>query len=307
MRILILVLVVLAGVYAIVSLSERRAAGPEPLFPEFRAEEAAGIYIEVEGKKVALEKTAEGWMVPSEDSLPADPRAVDAVLEKAAAFSLKNRVSSNPEKRSVYQVDTAGVFAAIVDESGDTTAAFVVGKVGPDYQSSYVKSAWSDDVILTPGYLRSLFDRGKMTWQDRLIFNYTPDDIGMITVKRGDEEYTLRPAGGGEWYIASPESAGCDRERAMRLVRMLSILRCEGFAGRLPVPGANVVDSDTTLWFATTAGREHRLSFGSENEHQRVHFVRDDSDVVYLISRMKVNQLLPSYGEMLPEEPGAGE
>ena len=61
-----------------------------------------------------------------------------------------------------------------------------------------VKNAWSDDVILTSGYLRSMFDRGEMTWQDRLVFNYKPEDIGMITIRRGEEEYTLSPAGGGE-------------------------------------------------------------------------------------------------------------
>jgi hypothetical protein len=307
MNILIVVLVVLAGAYAIISLSERRKTGPAPLFPEFEAEMAAGIYIEVEGKTVALEKSAGGWTVPSEDSLPADPRGVDAILEKVATFSLKDRVSSNPEKRSVYEVDTAGVFAAVVDESGDTTAAFVVGKVGPDYQSSYVKNAWSDDVILTSGYLRSMFDRGEMTWQDRLVFNYTPDDIGMISIRRGEEEYTLRPAGGGEWYIAAPESSACNKDRVSRLVRMLCILRCEDFAGRLPVPGANVADSDTTIWFATTSGNEHRVFFGSENEQQRVHFVKDDSDIVYLLSRIKVNQILPSYSDVLPSEPGSGE
>ena len=93
----------------------------------------------------------------------------------------------------------------------------------------------------------------------------------------------------------------------MRLVRMLSMLRCDDFAGRLPMPGANVEASDTTLWFATTGGDEHRLAFGSENESQRVRFIKDDSDVVYLLSRIKVNQMLPSLSEMLPEDPGAGE
>jgi hypothetical protein len=306
-NILVTALVLLAGIYTIVSFSDRRGSGPEPLFPDFEAETAAAIYIEASGEKVTLKKAAGGWTVPSEDSLPADPRGVEAILAKVADFSLKDRVSANPGKRSVYQVDTSGVFVSIVGEDGDTTAAFVVGKVGPDYQSSYVRDAWSDDVILTTGYLRSMFDRGEMTWQDRLVFHYKPDEISMITISRGEEKYTLSPGAGGEWHIAAPESSACRQDRATRLVRMLSILRCEDFAGRLPMPAANVDAGDTTLWFATVGGNEHRLAFGSENEQQRVYFVKDDSDIVYLLSRIKVNQLLPSLSEMLPEESGAAE
>ncbi len=307
MRFLVLVLVVLAVVYMVATLGERRGARPVPLFPAYKPERAAGIYIKAGERRVALERTPDGWIVPSEDSLPADPRGVDSILDKVAAFSLKDRVSSNPDKRSVYQVDSSGVFVWIVDESGDTTAAFVVGKVGPDYQSSYVREAWGDDVILTPGYLRSMFDRGEMTWQDRLIFDYSPDEITSISVRRGGEEYTLASTDGAEWYFAAPESAACNRSRAARLARLLAHLRCEDFAGRLPLPEAGIAGSDTALSFSTAGGLEHRLVFGSENDDRRVHFTKDDSDVVYLLARSKVDRLLPPRSEMLPEETEAAE
>lgn len=306
LRILVPVLLVLAAVYIIVSLSERRGEGPSPLFPEFKGETASGIYIYVDGRTVALEKEDGSWIVPGEDSLPADPAGVSAILDKVASFSRRDRVSYNPGKRSVFQVDSTGVRVGIVDDEGDTTAAFVVGKVGPDYQSSYVRAAGGDDVILAPGYLRSMFDRGERTWQDRLIFDFKPDEINRVDIRRGEEEFTLsRPVGGG-WMITAPETTACRQNFATRLVHMLALLRCDDFAGRLPLPGSNVAGSDTTLWFATSGGDEHRLFFGSENEARQVHFARDDSDVVYLLARVKVNQLTPSLSEMLPEEPAPG-
>ena len=306
LRVLILVLVVLAGAYLIISFSERRGGGPAPLFPMFSGEMAAGIYIYVDGRAVALEKRDGAWIVASEDALPADPAGVSAILEKVASFSLNDKVSSNPGKRSVYKVDTTGVRVGIVDGEGDTTAAFVVGKVGPDYQSSYVRAAGGDDVILATGYLRSVFDRGERTWQDRLIFDFKPDDINRIEVKRGGESYTLARPAAGEWFIAEPESMPCRQKSATRLVRLLSLLRCDAFAGRLPLPEAEVAGSDTTVGFTTSAGEEHRLSFGSEIEQGLVHFVRDDSDIVYLLARVRANQLMPPLSEMLPEEPVPG-
>lgn len=306
LRILATVLVVLAAVYLVVSLTERRGQGPAPLFPEFRAEEAAGIYISAAGQTVAIEKRDGEWTVPSEDGLPADPTGVDAVLDKVASFSRRDRVSSNPGKRQVFQVDTSGVRVGIVDAAGDTTASFIVGKVGPDYQSSYVRVAGGDDVILAPGYLKSMFDRGARPWQDRLIFDLVPDDISRLDIARGPETYTLSRGADGQWFMAEPESSACRQNAVTRLVRLLAMLRCDDFAGRLPLPGADVAGSDTTLSFAVAAGEEHRLAFGSENEDGLVHFTRDTSDVVYLLARVKVNQLIPPLEDMLPQEPAPG-
>lgn len=305
-KILVIALIVLAAVYTIVTLSERRVAGPDPLFREFRAGTAAAIYIDVDGRHAALENQDGVWMVPGEDSLPADPAGIDAILEKVASFSRNDRVSSNPDKRSLLQVDSSGVLVRIVDDEGDTTAAFIVGKVGPDYRSSYVRDTGSGDVILASGYLRSMFDRGDRTWQDRLIFNYKPEDIAMIEVRRGKEHYVLNRGTGGRWYIAAPDSTACKQQSVTGLVRMLAILRCDDFAGRLPVPDSNVAGSDTTLRFATAAGDDHRLLFGSENENGRVHFIREGSDIVYLLARAKVNGLIPPFETVLPEEPSHG-
>ena len=308
MTVLILALIVLAAVYAIVWLDERRGEGPDPLFPKFAADRAAVIYVDVEagGGEVVLEKVDGVWTVPSEDSLPADPAGVNSILDKVASFSRSDMVSSNPGKRSVYQVDSSGVLASIVDDKGDTLASFIVGKVGPDYQSSYVRDAQSDDVILASGYIRSLFDRGERTWQDRLIFSFEPEEITRVDVRRGEGEYVLTRLPDGEWYVSRPDSTACRQDRVNGLVRMLALLRCDNFAGRLPLPASGLADSDTTVWFATASGEEHRVLFGRENENKQVHAARDDSDIVYLISRPKVNQLVPALSELLPEEPASG-
>jgi hypothetical protein len=301
--ILILIVVVLAGVYGIVLLSEKRGAGPAPLFPHFDPASVAGIHIKADGRTTVLQKSDGVFLVLSEDSLPADPAGVDAMLDEVTSFSKKDMVSSNPGNRSVYQVDSTGVRVGMVDTGGDTVAAFIVGKVGPDYQSSYVRRAGSDDVILAPGYLRSMFDRGERTWQDRLIFSLKPDDIAWVGVHRGDETYALSRGPSGEWHISRPESTACQQKQATGLVRVLAMLRCDGFAGKLPLPGSGITGSDTTLSFTTSDGAEHRLTFGSENDKRQVNVTKDESNIVYLLSRPMVNQLVPPLDALVEKEP----
>ena len=323
--VLVLVLILLAAVYVVVYLGERREEGPSPLFPGYDGAAAASIYIvkrdgggerggEVggrgRGEGVVLEKKEGVWLVMSEDSLPADSTAVASIVEKVASFSRNDMVSSNPEKRSLYEVDSLGVLVSIADEAGDTVAAFVVGKMGPDYQSTYIRDARSDDVILAAGYIKSMFDRGTRTWQDRVMFRLKSEEITAVGVERGSEKYTLSRLPDGRWYVNRPDSAACKQNVVSRMVRAVSFLRCDDFAGRLPLPESGLADTDTAMWFGMATGGEHWLYFGKENEASQVHTLKDDSDIVYLIARSKINHLLPALDQVLDTEAGpagAGE
>jgi hypothetical protein len=302
--VLILVLVVLAAVYGVVRLRGRRSAEPVPLFPGFNPGAAAGIYIKAGGGRVALEEHDGVWTVVSEDSLPADPAGVESILEKVKSFSRGDLISSNPAKRALYQVDTSGVWVGIVGASGDTLASFVVGKVGPDYQSSYVRATGSDDVILAAGYLRSMFDRGERTWQDRLIFSFEPGEITDIRIVKDTGSYAMSRTAEGEWYLSEPDSAGVKQDLATRLVRRLAMLRCEGFAGRSPVAGSGLPDAGTVLWFRLASGEEHRLALGNKDEDGFVYAMKDDSDVVYLLMGSLVDLLAPDLSQIRTEETG---
>ena len=162
---LIIVLVILAAVFLVLRFGTGRRGGDKPLFEGFTVQQADGFSVVAGDNRVALHKVDGVWLVTSEDSLPAEPGAVENLLGDIAAFSRKDIISSNPAKYGLYQVDSTGVRVVVSGARGDTLVRFVVGKPGPDFQSTYVRDLASGDVILAPGYLRSMFDRGKRSWQ----------------------------------------------------------------------------------------------------------------------------------------------
>jgi hypothetical protein len=178
----------------------------------------------------------------------------------------------------------------------------VVGKPGPDYQSTYVRDVGSGDVVLAPGYLRAVFDRGSRTWQDRTVFSLEPDTIDEMKIDRPGAAATLKRHAGGGWYISEPESAACDESRATRLVRTLAYLRCDELAGRMPSPASGLAEPDSAVGFRTSGGLREELIFGNRNENGQTYAKRTDSDIIYLLSSHRVDALLPRPDELRAAE-----
>jgi hypothetical protein len=240
MKWLLIALAAFAAVWAGLTLRDHLKARPQPLFPAFTPEAARTLRFEAAGNRAELSLQDGTWLVTSEDSLPAERQAVEDVLKATAAFSRKDRISSNPEKRSRYQVDSSGVAVTVEGEAGKLLAAFVVGKMGPDFQSTYIRDAGSGDVVLAQGYLAPVFNRGSRSWQDKRVFRAEPKDITELVVAKPGGAFTVRRSG-DQWFAASPEGSAdslrCDTAKVSRMVKTLAYLRCDDFAGRVAEPG----------------------------------------------------------------------
>jgi hypothetical protein len=212
-------------------------------------------------------------------------------------------VSSNPDKQPLYQVDSTGILVTIKGASGDDLASFVVGKVGPDYQSTYVRDANSNDVILASGFLPPMFDRGSRPWQDRTIFAYEPSELVEVGLSRPSGEVVLSRDGTGAWYVSRPESLACDQNRATRLVRTLAYLKGDGIAGKGYVEGTGLAEADSSVWFKTADGTEERLRYGHMTESGQTYVQREGLSIVFKLVSTRVKATLPDSEELLPKPP----
>jgi hypothetical protein len=303
---LIIVLAVLAGVFLLVRRGGNGETEVQPLFPGFDAGEAGRITIGGHAAETVIEKVNGVWVVTSEDTFPVDPSALDGVLTQTAAFTRHDMVSANPAKQAIYQVDSTGTSITIQSPDGDVLASFVVGKAGPDYQSTYVRRAGSDEVFLASGYLQSVFERGGRTWQDTKIFTLEPDEFTEVYVIRPNQTIGIKTDGAGAWYISEPESAACDQNQASRLVRTIADLRAEDFAGRAPVKESGLAAPDSSIKFTLSGGVTDGLAFGGQTESKRVYAKADNSDIVYLLGAYKVKALMPRLKDLRVEPEAAG-
>jgi hypothetical protein len=299
---LLVVLVILVAIVLLLRLGGGRHKGEEPLIAGFEPDLAHRIVIDGREGRTVLEKQDGVWIAASEDSFPVEAAAADKILDVIKGFSRRDVVSKNPEKQAIYQVDTTGTEVKVEDATGVALASFIIGKVGPDYQSTFVRSAASDEVVLTPGYLAGTFERGTRTWQDLAVFALEPGNISEIVLSRPAETIGLARDGTGQWYITRPESAACDQNRVQKLARTLAYLRSDEIIGRMPVEGAGLDQPDSLVWFRLADGTEESLLFGDAAGGQSVYAKRQTDNVVYRLPTYRIHSLLPELARVVARE-----
>jgi hypothetical protein len=137
-----------------------------------------------------LQLEGNGWMMTAPLHVKADDAGIHQLLGKGKAISLKALVSSNPQKQSVFQVDTSGTLVRMF-EKGTQRAAFRIGKNGPGYTETYVRREGSNDVFLADGMLVTYFVKQPRDWRDKAILRLPMEGMKNIRYQYGDTTFTL--------------------------------------------------------------------------------------------------------------------
>jgi hypothetical protein len=133
---------------------EKKAAKASILFPGFEADWVSSVEIKTKDREVKLNKEDGSWVVATANNYPADPKAVEDMLSKVKEFKSTLTASKSADKHSQFEVDENGVEVKVLKSEGDMLAHFFVGKMGPDYMSTYMRKADRDEVDLRQRHAR---------------------------------------------------------------------------------------------------------------------------------------------------------
>jgi hypothetical protein len=131
------------------------------LFPGFNPDEALSILIKDPSREQTLRRVNGEWKAANYYNYPADPQRVGELLRAVKDLRRASVVSRNPAKRAIYQVGEGGLEVRVMGSDDKTLAHLLVGKPSPDFTSTYIRRADSDEVIAAGGLIKSAFDRGE--------------------------------------------------------------------------------------------------------------------------------------------------
>jgi hypothetical protein len=140
--------------------------------------------------RVALVREGGTWMLAEPLRAKADEAAVTAAVGTGARIDLKTLVSSNPEKRALFQVDSSGTLVRVF-ERGTEKAAFRVGKTGSTYTETYVRREDADDVYLAGSLLGYTFNRQPREWRNRALVNLARESVASVGFRYSDTTFSL--------------------------------------------------------------------------------------------------------------------
>ena len=147
--------------------------------------------IVLRAESITLQKEGTAWMLTSPLRAPADARSIANAIGKGKSTRLSGLISSNPEKQSLFQVDSSGTLVRMY-EKGTERAAFRIGKPGPGYTDTYVRREGAIGVYLADGMLTQIFGKPSRDWRDKAILSITPEAVRSVRFHYGDTTFSLQ-------------------------------------------------------------------------------------------------------------------
>ncbi len=288
------------------SEEQKKVEEAKLLFPFFNKENAAKIEILTAfgTTTTTLAKQNNQWLVESMDNYPADQKAVEELLDKVAEMKTIQRASSNPEKQSVFQVDSSGVEAKLTDTGGNLLAHLFVGKTTPEIFDSYVRAADSNDVYIISGHLKTTFDKGYRSWRDRTIFAFLKEDVTHLTIKSEEEEIELQIDAAGEWQMLKPIVSAADGTEVETITDLMSSLETDDFAESKALSEYELGASKASITATLKDGSARTLLIGKEESG--THYVkREDKAQIFELNKGRVDKLIKKSVDLKSETPVA--
>ena len=198
--------------------------------------------------EVVLEKKGVEWSVQKPLVYKADQSNVANAIHQAKTLGVKNIVSNNPQKYSLFQVDSTGTILTVY-ERGTAKPSVVIGKAGPTFADSYVRLSASNDVALVDGVLSYNFTRPVKDWRDKTIFSAPRESIKSVEYHFGDTTFVVAFKDSA-WMIGKDST---DASAITSLLNTLSKFETDEFVDSLPpaLPklSASVIVGDMQIRF----------------------------------------------------------
>jgi hypothetical protein len=308
-RILLLILVILVIVVLVAEnpfkgRAESKVRQGKTLFPAFAADKITQVTVFGKRDTVTLSRDDDQWLLlDGEDSYPADTSGVHKMLTAVPELTDRVVVSRNPEKQSVYQVDSTGVRVVMTGAPDDTIAQFVIGKAGPSFSSSYLRVSGSDAVLLQDEQLANVFDRVVEAWKDRYLIRADRESVSSISVEGPETSYRLEKNAQGTWELVEPEVGPAKDNEANRLVATVTRFLADQIVAPSDTVQTGLDQPDWTIGVTMQDGSEYVVLVGDMAEQERRYAKLEGGRWTYLLGKHRLDAFQKQPDELLAPPP----
>jgi hypothetical protein len=256
-----------------------------------------------DAEPVELARVAGSWKITSPIDYRADEAVVSRVLRALEALELEDVVSTNPEKRSTFQVDDSSGTHVEVFAGDESVLSVVVGKSSPDFSHTYVRQVDGDEVYRAVGVLTNNFNKRVDDWRDKTILSLDQENIAKVTLDypkekaqlvlaRADTLWTLQVEGG------QPEVA--DSLSVVNLLRTASRLTTVAFVSEADSLALDFDTADFRVQVETDS-EKHSVQF-VEGEENKYYARKQGEETIFQLYKSNLTNLMKKQEDLRPKE-----
>ncbi len=208
-------------------------------------------------------------------------------------------IAESPASQARLGVDSASATRVRVEAGGKTLLTLLVGHMGTNYSSAYVRHVGSKQIYMVQQALHSLATRKVDAWRNKTIAQVPKDSATAVTVQIGRHGYTMDKAKTG-WRFATGGAA--DTTAVARLLGDLSDVTAFDFATPAERKAAHFSHPDRSVTISGPKGTTlARLAFDSTSSGFLVQSQGDS--VIYKIALSLGRALTPADSTMRVPKP----
>jgi len=305
--ILLIVLIIFASVILLFerpfeNKAKKTREEASPLFPDLKIEQVKKIVVKKSNTTMTLENRDNVWYLLDKEAYPADPSIVAGVIKKIQGFKKINLASRKKDKHSLFEVkEGMGIEVTLLGPKKKELARFLIGKIGPDFLSTYIRKADSDDVYLYDDYLRGYFDKPVNNWRDKTILAFNPNEVVTLTISKLKEKETiaLTKDTQGNWQLEEPISSLAENPPTEKLLTILGNLRATDFADeQKEVKDSGIDDPTYQITVRLKDNRKNTLLVGNKKENGQYYAKNDEKKYLFLLDQNTVESLVPKVKDL---------
>lgn len=243
------------------------------------------------------------WYLRDTRNRLADSMAVKNVLNAAAEMKVGTVISQNPERQQEFMVDSLNGNLAQFYAGERLLSQIIIGKMSPDFSSSYVRIPGTSEVYLAPGQLSFNFTRQRAQWLDRTILALKPENLSEVEFVYPDKAYRIK-RDSATWLVAKKPYTDAVKTDSLKTVAFLNRL------SRLSANEFPTADESGSINFQTplltlrivSADSLYQLEFASSPlDSLRFFCHRFDPDDTLVLSKTNFESLKKDFASFLPD------
>ncbi len=209
-----------------------------------------------------MERVDQRWWIVSPLRFPADPVAIEALLERCRALVPRSIVPIEPGPGDPYGVNDPMVVVEFGLSDG-SSRKLEFGNLAPASAAFYLRTTGRDSLaLIAETEADKYFRRGLDSWRDPTLFDFDPAAVTGVWLERPGSRVSLqRETGGAPWRVVEPFVGRANSAEALEFVNDLHSMRARSFPASLP--GAGLPRASRRLIVAT-ADRQDTLFLEDE-------------------------------------------
>ena len=242
-----------------------------------------------------LRKEGDQWYI-GEQKYPARQGSVDTLLQQLSEPNLQDLVAKSGNLLTFALDDERAYELEALDADGNSLRRFYVGKSSSSGRYSYVRLNEDDLRVFTlSANLSSILEKSVDDLRDRLVLNFSSQDIEKLQISTGDTVVSAEKAE-DKWQM--PDGAAWGEEQIQNLINRFASMNAQDFISEYPA-----TDAEYEVQFIAAGGASYTVTIAAEPLENGGYPAKSSSyGFPFTLNQYTVESMLKDFGFIEEEE-----